>query len=95
VAPPQFAPGLRKVALHITAQNGNAAAGGSGQTRQNADHRGFAGPIGAQQAEKLALFNIKLHAIQGLERATLRRARRWIGFGDGLKGDGGHEEPPF
>jgi hypothetical protein len=63
------------------------AAAGLQQTRQDADKGGFTCAVGPQEAEKLALLNVKAHAIEGLESA----ASASEGFIDGLKGNGCHK----
>jgi hypothetical protein len=65
--------------------------GGLQQARQDAISGGFARAVGAEQAEKFALLNIKADVIQGLERAT----RTVKAFTDGLKGNGCHRVKPM
>jgi hypothetical protein len=57
------------------------------QTRQDADKCGFSRAVGAKEAKKLALLNLKAHAVEGLESA----ASASEGFVDGLKGNGCHK----
>ena len=63
--------------LHVVGQHTGDEVEGGGLTR----------PIGPQEAKKLALFNLKAHAIERRKGAL----GRGVGLGDGLNGDGGHE----
>ena len=55
---------------HIVPQHRDTTFACLGQTRQDADEGGFARPVGAQEAKKFTLLNVKTHPLQGLQRAT-------------------------
>ena len=78
---PQETPGLGGLFHHVMAEHGDLAFAGFGQTGQDADEGGFARTVGAQEAKKLALLNVKTHPLQGLKGAP----RGDIGFADLLE----------
>jgi len=78
--------GLGEVADHVVPHDGDPPLGGTGQTGQDADEGGLAGPVGTQQAEELAFGDVEADAIQGPERAL----PSLVHLGDALETDGGH-----
>ena len=80
-----FSPGHGVIGHDIAAMHQYPAACGARQTRQNADERGFAGAVGPQQTEKLALLDVKAHVIQRPNHRAGLISRGRVGFGDGLK----------
>ena len=70
----QKATGLGVINLYIVPQNAHLAGACARETRQNADHGGFARSIGAEQTKKLTLFDIKTDAVKCEKSATLGSA---------------------
>jgi hypothetical protein len=63
----------------------NPATAGAGQAGQNADQTGFARAVGAEQAKKFALLNVKTDMVQRLHGSSRRTPRRLISFGNRLE----------
>ncbi|MNF80492.1 hypothetical protein D3C84_627370 [compost metagenome] len=63
-----------RVAVQVVAKDIHRAAGLVHQGRKNADGRGFAGAIGAEQGEKVTFGDIQIDTTQGLETVA-------VGFG--------------
>jgi len=82
---PKLAPGQCIVCDHIAAVHQHPATAGTRQARQDADQAGLTRAVGAEQAKKFALFDIKADTVQRLHSHASCTPRRLICFGDGLK----------
>ena len=85
----QRAPRLAVIAHHVVPHDRGLAAAGEIESGQDADQRGFASPVGAEQAKKFTLLDIKAHTIECLKRPACGLK----GFGDGLERDSWHGKP--
>ena len=62
----EAAAGMAVLGDNVVAQDRDTALGGVGQSGDDVDQSGFAGPVGAQQGEKLALFDAQVDSLQGV-----------------------------
>jgi hypothetical protein len=66
----QAAAGGRVVGHHVVAEHGHGAAARAGQASEDADQRGLARAVGAEQAEELAGLDVEAHIVEGADFAA-------------------------